>query len=491
MKKGFDNDLYLKVQSERIKERLKKFDNKLYLEFGGKLFDDYHAMRVLPGFESDSKIRMLLELKDICEIVFCINAGDIERNKIRADYGITYDMDVLRLIDQLKSLGLQVNSVVITLYKGQPRAESFKKKLEARGMKAYIHTPTKGYPTDVETIVSEEGYGKNPYIETTKPLVVMTAPGPCSGKLATCLSQLYHEYKRGIQAGYAKFETFPVWNLPLKHPVNIAYEAATADLKDVNMIDYFHLEKYGIRSVNYNRDLEVFPVLKDILLKITGEEIYSSPTDMGVNMIGKCIIDDQVVQEAAKAEIIRRYYQALCDCKTGNGDTETAERIKVLMNELDLKESDRTVVKAALDKAAKEKRHVISLELPNGKIITGKQTDLLNPASSLLINAMKELTHIPDEIDLLSPSVLEPIQKFKSKTKEHETLNLQEVIIALSICSVTNPTIAKAFKNLKKLAGCEAHASYIVTNGDKNEFRNLKINLTMEPVFYSDDLYGN
>lgn len=489
MKTGFDNELYLKVQSKKIKERLKKFDNKLYLEFGGKLFDDYHAMRVLPGFEADSKIRMLLELKDICEIVFCINAGDIERNKIRADYGITYDMDVLRLIDQLKSLGLQVNSVVITLYKGQPRAESFKKKLEARGMKAYIHTPTKGYPTDVETIVSEEGYGKNPYIETTRPLVVMTAPGPCSGKLATCLSQLYHEYKRGVQAGYAKFETFPVWDLPLKHPVNIAYEAATADLKDVNMIDYFHLEKYGISSVNYNRDLEVFPVLKDILYKITGEEIYSSPTDMGVNTIGKCIIDDKVVQEAAKAEIIRRYYQALCDCKTGNGDSEIAERIKVLMNELDLKESDRKVVDVALKKAEKEKRHVISLELPNGKIITGKQTELLNPASSLLINAMKELTHIPDEIDLLSPSVLEPIQKFKSKTKEHETLNLQEVIIALSICSVTNPIIAKAFKNLKKLAGCEAHASYIVTNGDKNEFRNLKINLTMEPVFYSNDLY--
>ena len=489
MKTGFDNELYLKVQSKKIKERLKKFDNKLYLEFGGKLFDDYHAMRVLPGFEADSKIRMLLELKDICEIVFCINAGDIERNKIRADYGITYDMDVLRLIDQLKSLGLQVNSVVITLYKGQPRAESFKKKLEARGMKAYIHTPTKGYPTDVETIVSEEGYGKNPYIETTRPLVVMTAPGPCSGKLATCLSQLYHEYKRGVQAGYAKFETFPVWDLPLKHPVNIAYEAATADLKDVNMIDYFHLEKYGISSVNYNRDLEVFPVLKDILYKITGEEIYSSPTDMGVNTIGKCIIDDKVVQEAAKAEIIRRYYQALCDCKTGNGDGETADRIKVLMNELDLKESNRKVVDVALKKAEKEKRHVISLELPNGKIITGKQTELLNPASSLLINAMKELTHIPDEIDLLSPSVLEPIQKFKSKTKEHETLNLQEVIIALSICSVTNPIIAKAFKNLKKLAGCEAHASYIVTNGDKNEFRNLKINLTMEPVFYSNDLY--
>ncbi len=489
MKKGFDNDLYLKVQSKKIKERLKKFDNKLYLEFGGKLFDDYHAMRVLPGFQEDSKIRMLLELKDICEIVFCINAGDIERNKIRADYGITYDMDVLRLIDKIKALGLQVNSVVITLYKGQPRAESFKKKLEARGMKAYIHTPTKGYPTDVETIVSEEGYGKNPYIETTKPLVVMTAPGPCSGKLATCLSQLYHEYKRGVQAGYAKFETFPVWDLPLKHPVNIAYEAATADLKDVNMIDYFHLEKYGISSVNYNRDLEVFPVLKDILYKITGEEIYSSPTDMGVNTIGKCITDDEVIRQASKDEIIRRYYQALCDFKTGNGDMETAERIKVLMNELDLTEDDRKVVAVALKKAEKEKRHVISLQLPNGKIITGKQTELLNPASSLLINAMKELTHIPDEIDLLSPSVLEPIQKFKSKDIDHATLNLQEVIIALSICSVTNPIIAKAFKNLKKLAGCEAHASYIVTNGDKNEFRNLKINLTTEPQFYSNDLF--
>ena len=489
MKKGFDNDLYLKVQSKKIKERLKKFDNKLYLEFGGKLFDDYHAMRVLPGFQEDSKIRMLLELKDICEIVFCINAGDIERNKIRADYGITYDMDVLRLIDKIKALGLQVNSVVITLYKGQPRAESFKKKLEARGMKAYIHTPTKGYPTDVETIVSEEGYGKNPYIETTKPLVVMTAPGPCSGKLATCLSQLYHEYKRGVQAGYAKFETFPVWDLPLKHPVNIAYEAATADLKDVNMIDYFHLEKYGISSVNYNRDLEVFPVLKDILYKITGEEIYSSPTDMGVNTIGKCITDDEVIRQASKDEIIRRYYQALCDFKTGNGDMETAERIKVLMNELDLTEDDRKVVAIALKKAEKEKRHVISLQLPNGKIITGKQTELLNPASSLLINAMKELTHIPDEIDLLSPSVLEPIQKFKSKDIDHATLNLQEVIIALSICSVTNPIIAKAFKNLKKLAGCEAHASYIVTNGDKNEFRNLKINLTTEPQFYSNDLF--
>ena len=489
MKKGFDNDLYLKVQSKKIKERLKKFDNKLYLEFGGKLFDDYHAMRVLPGFQEDSKIRMLLELKDICEIVFCINAGDIERNKIRADYGITYDMDVLRLIDKIKALGLQVNSVVITLYKGQPRAESFKKKLEARGMKAYIHTPTKGYPTDVETIVSEERYGKNPYIETTKPLVVMTAPGPCSGKLATCLSQLYHEYKRGVQAGYAKFETFPVWDLPLKHPVNIAYEAATADLKDVNMIDYFHLEKYGISSVNYNRDLEVFPVLKDILYKITGEEIYSSPTDMGVNTIGKCITDDEVIRQASKDEIIRRYYQALCDFKTGNGDMETAERIKVLMNELDLTEDDRKVVAVALKKAEKEKRHVISLQLPNGKIITGKQTELLNPASSLLINAMKELTHIPDEIDLLSPSVLEPIQKFKSKDIDHATLNLQEVIIALSICSVTNPIIAKAFKNLKKLAGCEAHASYIVTNGDKNEFRNLKINLTTEPQFYSNDLF--
>lgn len=491
MKIGFDNELYLKIQSEKIKERLKKFDNKLYLEFGGKLFDDYHAMRVLPGFESDSKIRMLLELKEICEIVFCINAGDIERNKIRADYGITYDMDVLRLIDQIKDLGLSVNSVVITLYKGQPMAESFKKKLESRGIKTYIHTPTKGYPTDVETIVSEEGYGQNPYIETTKPLVVVTAPGPCSGKLATCLSQLYHEYKRGIQAGYAKFETFPVWDLPLKHPVNLAYEAATADLKDVNMIDYFHLEKYGVSAVNYNRDLEVYPVLKDILLKITGEEIYASPTDMGVNAIGNCIINDDAIQEASKNEIIRRYYQALCEAKSGTGDFETAERIKVLMNELGLKESDRDVIAPALEKAEKEKCHVMSLKLPNGKIITGKQTTLLNPASSLMINAMKELTHIPDDVDLLSPSILEPILKLKPMNAHIDALNLQEVIIALSICSVTNPIIGKAFKNLKKLNGCEAHASYIVTNGDKKALRNLNINLTMEPVFYTNDLYQN
>lgn len=489
MKKGFDNELYVKLQSEQIKERIQKFD-KLYLEFGGKLFDDYHAFRVLPGFELDSKIKMLLELKDQAEIIFCINAGDIERNKIRADYGITYDMDVLRLIDSMIEMGLTVNSVVITLYKGQNGASNFQKKLERRNIKTYIHTPTKGYPTDVDVIVSDEGYGANPYIETTKPLVVVTAPGPCSGKLATCLSQLYHEYKRGVKAGYAKFETFPIWDLPLKHPINMAYEAATADLKDVNMIDNFHLEKYGVQAVNYNRDLQVFPILKTILNKITGEDIYFSPTDMGVNMIGSCIIDDEVVRDASKQEIIRRYYKAMTDYRLGTTDEETPKRIKVLMNELGIDEKDRPVIRTCLDKAKEKETHVVSLELPNGKIITGKQTELLSPVSSVILNAIKELTKIPDEVYLLAPNALEPILKLKAKDQNHNYyLNLQEVLIALSICAVTNPIIDKALKNLNKLRGCEAHASYIVTNGDLNILRNLNINLTCEPEFYSNHLY--
>lgn len=489
MKKGFDNKLYVKLQSEKIKERIQKFD-KLYLEFGGKLFDDYHAARVLPGFELDSKINMLLELKEQAEIIFCINADDIERNKIRADYGITYDMDLLRLIDSMKELGLTVNSVVITLYKGQNGALNFKKKLERRNIKTYIHTPTKGYPTDVDVIVSEEGYGANPYIETEKPLVVVTAPGPCSGKLATCLSQLYHEHKRGIKAGYAKFETFPVWDLPLKHPVNIAYEAATADLKDVNMIDNFHLEKYGILAVNYNRDLQVFPVLKNILNKITGEDIYYSPTDMGVNMIGSCIINNEAVEKAASDEIIRRYYKAMTDYRLGLVDEETPKRIKVLMNELKISDKDRPVIKACLNKAKEKDTHVVALELPSGKIITGKQTELLSPVSSVILNAIKELTKIPDEVYLLAPNVLEPILKLKGNDQIHNYyLNLQEVLIALSICSVTNPIIDKALQNLQKLRHCEAHASYIVTNGDLNILRNLKINLTCEPEFYSNHLY--
>ena len=490
MKKGFNNEKYVEIQSKKIKEKIKKFD-KLYLEFGGKLFDDYHASRVLPGFEPDSKIKMLLELKDITEIIMCINAKDIERKKIRADYGITYDMEVLRLIDEFQNLGLSVNSVVITLYTGKESSKKFINQLEKRNIKTYVHTPTKGYPTDVDVIVSDEGYGANPYIKTTKKLVVVTAPGPSSGKLATCLSQLYHEYKRGVKAGYAKYETFPVWNLPLKHPVNVAYEAATADLKDVNMIDSFHLEKYGITSVNYNRDLAVFPVLKSILHKITGEDIYYSPTDMGVNMIGSCIDDDEAICAASRQEIIRRYYKALCDYKTGDADEEVYKRIKVLMNELEINPlKERKVIDVARDKSSNEDLPVIAMELANGKIITGKKTEILSPASSLILNAVKELTKIPDDVDLLSKSVLEPILKLKPLGNHtSNSLNLEEVLIALSICSATNPIVKRALKNLNKLSGLEAHASFMVYNGDLNTLKRLNINLTCDPIFYSNNLY--
>ena len=492
MEKGFNNKKYVEIQSKRIKEKIKEFD-KLYLEFGGKLFDDYHASRVLPGFEPDSKIKMLLELKDITEIIMCINAKDIERKKIRADYGITYDMEVLRLIDEFQNLGLSVNSVVITLYTGKESSKKFINQLEKRNIKTYVHTPTKGYPTDVDVIVSDEGYGANPYIETTKKLVVVTAPGPSRGKLATCLSQLYHEYKRGVKAGYAKYETFPVWNLPLKHPVNVAYEAATADLKDVNMIDSFHLEKYGITSVNYNRDLEVFPVLKSILYKIIGKNIYYSPTDMGVNMIGYCIDNDDVICEASRQEIIRRYYKALCDYKTGTGEEYVCERIKLLMNELEIEPlKERLVINVAQEKSNAEDLPVIALELPNGKIITGKKTEILSPASSLILNAIKELTNIPDDVDLLSKAVLEPILKLKPLSNHvSRSLNLEEVLIALSICSVTNPIVKEALKNLNKLSGLEAHASFMVYNGDLNTLKRLNINLTCDPVFYSNNLFMN
>ena len=492
MEKGFNNKKYVEIQSKRIKEKIKEFD-KLYLEFGGKLFDDYHASRVLPGFEPNSKIKMLLELKDITEIIMCINAKDIERKKIRADYGITYDMEVLRLIDEFQNLGLSVNSVVITLYTGKESSKKFINQLEKRNIKTYVHTPTKGYPTDVDVIVSDEGYGANPYIETTKKLVVVTAPGPSSGKLATCLSQLYHEYKRGVKAGYAKYETFPVWNLPLKHPVNVAYEAATADLKDVNMIDSFHLEKYGITSVNYNRDLEVFPVLKSILYKIIGKNIYYSPTDMGVNMIGYFIDNDDVICEASRQEIIRRYYKALCDYKTGTGEEYVCERIKLLMNELEIEPlKERLVINVAQEKSNAEDLPVIALELPNGKIITGKKTEILSPASSLILNAIKELTNIPDDVDLLSKAVLEPILKLKPLSNHvSRSLNLEEVLIALSICSVTNPIVKEALKNLNKLSGLEAHASFMVYNGDLNTLKRLNINLTCDPVFYSNNLFMN
>lgn len=485
MKKiGFDNELYVKLQTETIKERIKLFDNKLYLEFGGKLFDDYHAKRVLPGFELNAKVRLLEELKDQTEIIFCINAKDIEKKKIRADYGISYDMEVIRLIKIFKNLHIDVNSVVITMYKGQSCVETFRNKLDSLGIKSYIHTYTKGYPTDVDVIVSEEGYGANPYIETTKPLVVVNAPGPCSGKLATCLSQLYHEYKKGCKAGYAKFETFPVWSLPLKHPVNVAYEAATADLKDINMIDSFHLEAYGLSAVNYNRDLEVFPILKNILYKIMGEEIYKSPTDMGVNSIGKCIINDEIVRIAARKEIIRRYYKAIVDSKVNGSDKEIYKHIKVLMNELNITKDELKVVDAANNKKNKCKRNTIALELADGTIITGKQTKLLTPASSLILNCIKHLTNIPDEIDLLSPNILNPILKLKKQTLyDNELLNLNDVLISLSICSATNSMVKKALSNLKKLNSCDAHATYIVETSDLEALRALLINLTCEPIF--------
>ncbi len=487
MKKGFDNEKYIKIQSEKIKERFKLFD-KLYLEVGGKLFDDYHASRVLPGFEPDAKIKMFQELKDDLEIIFCINANDIERNKTRAEFGITYDLEVMRLIDNLNNLGFTINSVIITLYKNQGGVDNFIKKLERHGIKTYIHKPTKGYPSDIETIVSDEGYGANPYIETTKKLILVNAPGPCSGKLATCLSQLYHEHKKGINSGYAKFETFPVWDLPLKHPVNMAYEAATADLKDVNMIDSFHLEKYNIKAINYNRDLTVFPILKTILSKITNNDIYHSPTDMGVNTISKCITDEKIIEEAAKKEIVRRYYQELTNYKSGLVDIDIPNNIKVLMNQLDINSNILETIKPALEKQKKENTPVVALKLPNNEIITGKESNLLSAPSALIINAIKTLSKIPDNINLLSPNILEPILKLR---KENTPLQLQEVMIALSICSVTNPTIENALTYLKDLKNCEAHSSYIITNGDKKSLNNLGIRLTCEPNFHSDNLFYN
>ena len=485
MKKGFDNNKYVKIQSKKIKERFKLFD-KLYLEVGGKLFDDSHAARVLPGFKNDVKISMFKELKDDLEIIFCINAGDIEKNKTRGEYGITYDQEMMSLLNKSKKMGFKVNSVVITLYKNQVSVDKFINKLNRNGIKTYIHTATKGYPTDVDVIVSEEGYGANPYIETTKPLILVNAPGPGSGKLATCLSQIYHEHKRGVNAGYAKFETFPVWNLSLKHPVNLAYEAATADLKDVNMIDSFHLDKYGITAVNYNRDLETFPILKSILSKVSNKDIYNSPTDMGVNMVGFCITDNAVVEEACKREIVRRYYNELNNYKLGLCDEDTVKKIKLLMNELDIDEMYLDVIKPALDK--KEKEHglpVIAMKV-NRKILTGKQTDLLTPAGSAVLNAIKYLSKIPDDIYLLSPTVLKPILDLKKSMGAGDRLNLNEVLTALSICSVTNPVAAKALASISKLKDCEAHATYIVTGVDKKTLKELKINITCESEFIED-----
>ena len=483
MKIGFDSEKYLKIQGEKIAERIKMFDNKLYLEFGGKIFDDYHAARVLPGFQPYNKIQLLQQFKDDLEVIFCINAAHIEKSKIRADYGISYELELLRLIEKLQELDISINSVVVTMYHENNNISNLEKNLKERNIKMYIHHPTKGYPDDVDTIVSEEGYGKNPYIETTKKLVIVTAPGPNSGKLGTCLSQLYHEHKRGIHAGYAKFETFPVWNLSLLDPVNIAYEAATADLKDVNMIDPFHLEAYGEYAVNYNRDISTFPILKNILMKITGKEIYQSPTDMGVNMIKQCITDSEVIHKAATDEIIRRYYNVLCDYKQEICKKDTVERVKSLMDKLDLSTTNREVSRIANDTAEKRKVNILAIQLPDGKIITGKESNLLSAASAAFLNTIKEIAKIPDEEYLLSPNVLDGIYKMKQKTsyKTSYFFNLSEVLISLSICSLTNPIIEKAINSLNQLRGCEAHASYIIEKSELNVLKNLGINLTCEP----------
>ena len=491
MKIGFDNQKYLSMQSEHIMDRLAQFGGKLYLEFGGKLFDDFHASRVLPGFEPDSKVRMLLQLKDQAEIVIAINAADIEKNKVRGDLGITYDLDVLRLIDAFRSIGLYVGSVVLTQYRGQSAAGVFQRRLEQLGIKVYRHYPNPGYPNDIETIVSDEGYGLNEYIETTRSLVVVTAPGPGSGKMATCLSQLYHENKRGIRAGYAKFETFPIWNLPLKHPVNVAYEAATADLNDVNMIDPFHLENYGVTTVNYNRDVEIFPVLNAMFRQIYGESPYKSPTDMGVNMAGNCITDDEVCCEASRQEIIRRYYAAMCSARQGMSDSRPAEKIKLLINQLGITEKDRPVIDAAVARAEQTGEPAAAIQLPDGEIVTGKTTKLLGASAAVLLNALKRLGGIQKDMHLISPIVIEPIQDLKVNHlgNHNPRLHMDEVLIALSISAATNPTAEVAMRQLYKLRGCEAHSTVILSGVDSSTFRKLGINVTCEPKYQTKKLY--
>lgn len=499
MKIGFDHNKYLEEQSKYILERVNNYD-KLYLEFGGKLMFDLHAKRVLPGFDENAKIKVLHKLKDKLEVVICVYAGDIERNKIRGDFGITYDMEVFRLIDDLREHELQVNSVVITRYNDQPATTLFINKLERRGIKVYKHRATKGYPTDVDVIVSDEGYGQNPYVETTKPIVVVTAPGPGSGKLATCLSQLYHEYKRGNAAGYSKFETFPVWNVPLKHPLNIAYEAATVDLQDVNMIDPFHLEAYGETAVNYNRDVEAFPLLKRIIEKITGKEsIYKSPTDMGVNRVGFGIVDDEVVREASKQEIIRRYFKTGCEYKKGYVDYETFKRTRIIMDALELKEEDRKVVGVARKKLEEikskqtEPASAIAFELPDGTMITGKGSPLMDAASAAILNAVKYFAGINDEILLISPVVLEPILNLKDKTLQSKNiaLNCEEILMALSICAATNPMAQVAVNKLTMLKGTQAHCTNIVGKTNEQTLRKLGIDLTCDQVFPTENLYYN
>ncbi len=493
LKLGFDNDKYVSMQSQHIKERIASFGGKLYLEFGGKLFDDYHASRVLPGFQPDSKLKMLLQLKNQAEIIIVINADDIEKNKIRGDLGITYDLDVLRLIDAFRSVDLYVGSVVLTRFTGQKNASTFQEKLENLGIKVYKHYPIQGYPSNTDLIVSDEGYGKNDYVETSRELVVVTAPGPGSGKMAVCLSQLYHEHKRGIKAGYAKFETFPIWNLPLKHPVNEAYEAATVDLNDVNMIDPFHLSAYNEVAVNYNRDVEIFPVVDAMFKKIWGSSPYKSPTDMGVNMAGNCIIDDDVVCQASKQEIIRRYYDEKClERKEGVKKDEELVKLEILMRQAEISSDNRPVIKAALDRAEETGEPAVALQLHNGKIVTGRTSDLLGSSAAALLNALKELGKIDDDMYLLSPVVIEPIQKLKTKNlgSKNPRLHTDEILITLSISAATSPVAARALKNLDKLKGCEMHSTVILSHVDEKTLKKLGINLTCEPKYSTKKLYN-
>ena len=485
LKIGFDNDKYLKMQSEHIRKRISEFGDKLYLEFGGKLFDDYHASRVLPGFKPDSKLQMLLQLKDEAEIVIVINASDLEKNKVRGDLGITYDTEVIRLYNMFTQIGLYVGSVVLTQYNGQASADAFQRRLEALGIKVYHHYHINGYPSNLTHIMSEEGFGRNDFIETSRRLVVITAPGPGSGKMATCLSQLYHEHKRNIHAGYAKFETFPIWNIPLRHPVNIAYEAATSDLNDVNMIDPFHLEAYGETAVNYNRDVEIFPVLNAMFERICGKSPYKSPTDMGVNMAGNCIVDDDVACEASKQEIIRRYYVALCGHKKGTVTEEEIYKLELLMNQAGVTIADRKTVEAALKKEEAVGAPAAAMELPDGTIITGKTSNLLGAASALVLNALKYFGGIDDEVLLMSPAVIEPIQNLKvcHLGNQNPRLHTDETLLALSICATTSENAKCAMEQISKLRGCEVHSTVILSSVDERIFKRLGVNLTCEPKY--------
>ncbi len=498
---AFDNEKYLAEQSEAIVKRIARFDNKLYLEFGGKLLFDYHASRVLPGFDPNVKMRLLQTLKEQTEIILCIYAGDIERRKVRADFGITYDSDTFKLIDDLREWGLQVRAVVITRYQDQPSAKLFHKKLERRGVDVYVHRPIEGYPNEIDRVVSDKGYGANPFIETSKPLVVVNAPGPNSGKMGTCLSQVYHENRRGLRAGYAKFETFPIWNLPLRHPVNAAYEAATADLRDVNMIDPFHLETYNERAINYNRDVEAFPLLRRILEKIIGEPMYASPTDMGVNRAGFAIVDDAAAAEAGKQEIVRRYYRYACEVAMGVEDPESVRRVEALMEEFHVKPESRTVVSPAHEAAStaesrcdKGNKGVFSgaaLRLPDGRVVTGHNSPLFHAASALVLNALKKLAGIPDHLDLLGRNIIESIGHLRTEILGRETisLNLENTLIALSISATTNPIAQEAMEHLTELRGCEVHMTHLPTPGDEKGLQRLGVNLTCDPAFATDKLF--